>query len=167
MPKDKDPNHSYPRGVLFKNYDLYETEGVDGPPKNGPGTGLWQNMNKYKSVSDFLRKKRKKRMKRRKMALLNMFLKNAIDFNSDESSNTIPYSSDQESTSIGLMDGINPELEDEEGHPVSKLYYGTPDSPNPISYNPLGIPDGNERAIEEEPEETKNLYYGIIEQENP
>lgn len=45
---------------LYRNYDLYETEGVDGMAKHGPGTGLYQNMNKYKSVKDFIDKKRKR-----------------------------------------------------------------------------------------------------------
>ncbi len=27
---------------LFKNYDLYETEGVNGPAKHGPGGGFYQ-----------------------------------------------------------------------------------------------------------------------------
>lgn len=45
---------------LFKNYDLYETKGEDGLAKHGPGTGLYQNMEKYKSVKDFIDKKRKR-----------------------------------------------------------------------------------------------------------
>lgn len=45
---------------LFDNYDLYETEGVDGPAKHGPGAGFYQNMDKYKSVGDFINKKRKR-----------------------------------------------------------------------------------------------------------
>ena len=46
--------------LLYRNYDLYETEGVNGPAKHGPGTGFYQNMEKYKSVSDFIKKKRKR-----------------------------------------------------------------------------------------------------------
>ncbi len=42
---------------LFHNYDLYETEGVDGPPVHGLGAGFYQNMEKYKSISDFRKKK--------------------------------------------------------------------------------------------------------------
>lgn len=45
---------------LYDNYDLYETEGVKGPAKHSPGTGFYQNMEKYKSVSDFIKKKRKR-----------------------------------------------------------------------------------------------------------
>jgi hypothetical protein len=44
---------------LYKNYDVYETEGVDGPAKHGPGAG-YHHMNKYKSIKDFLKDKRKK-----------------------------------------------------------------------------------------------------------
>lgn len=43
---------------FYRNYDLYETEGVDGPPKLGPGAG-WHHMDRYKSVSEFLADKRK------------------------------------------------------------------------------------------------------------
>jgi len=77
----KKSDHVQSRGLFFKNYDLYETEGVNGPPKQGPGSGFYQNMDKYKSVSDF-RKKKKKLMKKRKLALLSVILKNAIDNNS-------------------------------------------------------------------------------------
>lgn len=44
---------------LYRNYDLYETEGVNGPAKHGPGVG-WHDMHKYKSIADFLKDKRKK-----------------------------------------------------------------------------------------------------------
>lgn len=48
---------------LYRNYDLYDTEGVDGPAKHGPGTGLYQHMDEYDSVSDFREKKKKNREK--------------------------------------------------------------------------------------------------------
>lgn len=44
---------------FYKNYDVYETEGVNGPPKHGPGAG-WHDMGKYKSIKEFLAAKRKK-----------------------------------------------------------------------------------------------------------
>jgi len=85
---------------LYKNYDLYETEGVSGPPKHGPGGGLYQNMEKYKSVSDFFEQKRernkrkyksddkktrsrKKKMAKRRIQFLAAITKTAIDFPSD------------------------------------------------------------------------------------
>lgn len=44
---------------LYRNYDLYETEGVKGPAKHGPGVG-WHDMHKFKSIKEFLESKRKK-----------------------------------------------------------------------------------------------------------
>lgn len=43
---------------FYMNYDTYETEGVNGHPKLGPGGG-WHNMHKYKSISEFRDAKRK------------------------------------------------------------------------------------------------------------
>jgi len=165
MPKDKDPSHVYPRKpVFYQNYDLYETEGVDGPPKGGPGTGFYSHMNKYKSVSDFRKKKRQEKARKKKMALLRIACDcNLLDFPSDSIQNTIPFES---SNPIGMLDTMYPQLTDGEGHTVNKVYYGNSDNPDPIYFNPLGVADGNERAIDEEPDETKNNYYGILDSHN-
>jgi hypothetical protein len=88
---------------LFHNYDLYETDGVDGKAKHSPGTGLYQNMDKYDSVSDFRKSKKhlrdkykaddswihddgsiKKRKNARRLALLSLINKFAIDFVTDD-----------------------------------------------------------------------------------
>jgi hypothetical protein len=94
---------------LFKNYDLYDVPGVDGPAKHGPGEGLYQNMSKYKSVNDFLNQKHKRNKHKyksddsyiqddgsitksqkksnkiaRRMMLLSCLVKTAIDFPSDD-----------------------------------------------------------------------------------
>lgn len=42
---------------FYRNYDVYMAEGVDGPPKLGPGAG-WHHMHEYKSIKDFLDAKR-------------------------------------------------------------------------------------------------------------
>jgi hypothetical protein len=38
---------------FYRNYDLYYTEGVNGPPQHSPGAG-WHHMNKYKSIKEYL-----------------------------------------------------------------------------------------------------------------
>lgn len=38
---------------FYRNYDLYDVEGVDGPAKHGPGSG-YNHMNEFKSIKDFL-----------------------------------------------------------------------------------------------------------------
>src|SRR5271154_3675022 len=44
---------------FYRNYDLYDVEGVDGPAKHGPGSG-WNHMNEFKSIKDFLDFRRQK-----------------------------------------------------------------------------------------------------------
>jgi len=159
--KDKNTQHVYPRSpVFYKNYDLYETEGVDGPAKQGPGAGFYQNMNKYKSVSDFIKKKRKRKGRKRKLALLAIACDcNNLDFPTDQINSILPFDSIMP---IGMFDNMTPQPTDEDGHTVNKLYYGTKDDADPVKFNPLGIDDGNEKGVGEEPEETKNPYYGIL-----
>lgn len=156
---------------FFKNYDLYETEGVDGPAKHGPGAGLYQNMDKYKSVSDFLAKKRKrnkdkykaddspkKSRSQRRMALLQ---KIAIDFPVDDQvNNSIPFSGEGgsvgESAQIGgYLDKYLPQ-DDFEGKSPDQLDFGrdyvsdSPEADKPEDAGDLpvkephlyGLPDG-------------------------
>jgi tRNA nucleotidyltransferase/poly(A) polymerase len=44
---------------FYHNYDLYNTEGVDGPAKLGPGAG-WNHMNEYKSIKEYLEHQRQR-----------------------------------------------------------------------------------------------------------
>lgn len=44
---------------FYRNYDAYDTEGVNGPAKHGPGSG-WHHMHEYKSIKEFLEHSRKK-----------------------------------------------------------------------------------------------------------
>lgn len=132
---------------FFRNYDLYETEGVDGKAKQGPGTGLYQHMNDYKSVGDFLKKKRKERADKskvddsvqeddgtikktktaRRRALLEYFFKKAIDFPIDDQiANPILGDSGTYSDSVpigGMLDKFLPE-NDFEGKSPDQLDFG-------------------------------------------
>lgn len=118
-----------PSLVFYKNYDLYDTEGVDGPAKQGPGAGLYQNMEKYKSVADFRKKKRRKKIKKRQAQLIRMF---QVLAEKDSNNLTDPYEdtvtpmpfAPAESAPMGILDGIYPQ-EDLDGKPVGdSLYYG-------------------------------------------
>lgn len=143
---------------FFKNYDLYDTDG-----KTGPGTGLYQHMSEYKSVADFLKKKRKKRKSKKaalRIKLLKSLMKQAIDFPVDSSikdpiqpENTgalqsLPFS--------GMSDKYVP-LNDEEDKDATKLNFGEDyqndgeesetiedflEKVNPSESPLLGLPDG-------------------------
>ncbi len=129
--KDKpyDPTDTMARGVLFKNYDLYEVE----PTDLGPGTGFYQNMDKYKSVDDFrkAKKKRKERLIEKRKAFFKCIELTASKKTEDDNdlvdpteltTTSIPFSP-AEVSPIGMYDGIYPK-EDLEGKPVTNLYYG-------------------------------------------
>ena len=49
----------------FKNYDLYADE-----DEAGPGAGFYQNMDKYDSVTDFIKKKRKRNRRKKILSFL-------------------------------------------------------------------------------------------------
>jgi hypothetical protein len=132
---------------FFRNYDLYETEGVDGKAEHGPGAGLYQHMSDYKSVADFLKKKRERNSDKykaddsvqeddgkinktksaRRKALLAHFIKNAIDFPVDDQiSNPILGESGAYSDSVpigGMLDEYL-SLDDFEGKSPDKLDFG-------------------------------------------
>lgn len=163
----KNKNHELDKArfedPFYKNYDLYEVEGVSGKTKQGPGTGLFQSMKDYKSVADFLKKKRKKKkLKTARIKILAAILKKyAIDFPIDDSIKD-PISP-EENTSLqialpfgGITDAYLP-LNDQEDKSVDQLNFGrdyqnerpAPNidvelnkiinpSPSPL----LGLPDG-------------------------
>jgi hypothetical protein len=94
--------------------------------------GFYQNMDKYKSVSDFIKKKRKSNIRRRRKAFLEIITKvaenkdnsdkNDLTDPTEETVSPIPFSP-AEPGIIGLLDNIYPR-EDEEDKPVTNLYYG-------------------------------------------
>ena len=125
-PKDKNSL------IFFKNYDY----GTGPDEKMGPGKGLYENMDKYKSVSDFLKKKRRKNKNRKKMALLLAIVaadsvkgkvykkdKNDLQDPYENQTTPIPYNP-AEVSMVGLYDGILSDNADLEGKPNANLYYG-------------------------------------------
>lgn len=110
------------RGVFFKNYDLYDTGGPS------PGTGLYQHMSEYESVSDFRRKKRKENISKRRKAFFEALLlttasdKNNLTDATEDTITSIPWNPGVGSP-VGLLDNMYPG-EDLEDKPVSNLYYG-------------------------------------------
>jgi hypothetical protein len=104
--------------VFFRNYDH-----INDP--TGPGTGLYKNMDKYKSVSDF--RKRKKRIKQRKKAYLQILAgdnNNLFDPYEDQGITPLPYAPAEPGGGIsGMLDGITPK-EDVDGKSPYNLYYG-------------------------------------------
>lgn len=44
---------------FYRNYDLYDTEGVSGPAQHGPGSG-WNHMAQHDSIKEFLAFRRKR-----------------------------------------------------------------------------------------------------------
>jgi hypothetical protein len=117
-----------PSLVFYRNYDLYGTEGVSGPAKQSPGTGMYQNMEKYKSVADFRRKRRKKKIKKRQAQLIRMFEvlakhdSNNLTDPYEETATPIPFAP-AEPAQMGMLDGIYPKS-DLEDKPVGNLGYG-------------------------------------------
>jgi len=121
--------------VFYKNYDY----GTGKDEKNGPGFGLYENMDRYKSVDEFLKKKRKKNRKRMKMALLLAIaspesVKNKV-YRKDKNDLQDPYEnpdSPSEATAIpispaevnpiGIYDGILP-ISDLENRPTFDPFY--------------------------------------------
>lgn len=131
---------------FYRNYDY-----VDVPGKHGPGTGLYHDLGKYKSVSEFLKAKRNKKLKdkykadaddaktkdvsqerKQKMKarawLLSKLTKVAIDFPIDDQigSGSILGDAGSYSDSVpigGLGDYGNP-LHDFEGKSPDQLNFG-------------------------------------------
>lgn len=138
------------REPLFRNYDLYETEGVDGKAKHSPGTG-YNNLNQFKSIKEFRDAKKKntdkyvaedsykqddgsiikKKRSERRLALLYAL---GIDFPGQE----LTYNTDNpQASSINPYGGITDQYTqsvDFDGKTNSNLNYGQEkDYPNDIS----------------------------------
>lgn len=95
---------------FFNNYDLYDCD-------SGPGAG-YHELTEYKSVSDFLKDRRKRskfkiKSPNRKIAFRKILLKTAIDFATDDQIKSSPILSDDDSYSHsvyvgGMNDYVNP-----------------------------------------------------------
>jgi len=123
-----DQNLTKARGVLFRNYDTYKLPG----PDVGPGTGLYQHMDDYKSVSDFRKKKRAEKIRGRRKMLFAILAKTAVDKNHindplEDQVTEMPWNPSEPLGPLGLNDGIIPQ-EDLENKPVTNLYYGVLDN---------------------------------------
>jgi len=135
---------------FYRNFDLYDVDGVDGEPKLGPGAG-WNHMHKYKSIQEFRDAKRKymknkykaddfwiednesnrkQRIKNMKVraSFINLIVKTAIDFPVDEQVEDSFINWESGSYNDGAQIGGNldeylPE-NDFEGKDPSKLNFG-------------------------------------------
>lgn len=125
---------------FYRNYDLYDT-----PGKHSPGAG-WHSMEKYKSISEFLKAKRKKMKDKYKAddawiedsgkitknnpmkaraALLSKIIKMGIDFPIDEQiDSTIDHDGDLSNHSMEIGMGMPLPTYDSEDRPPSDLDYG-------------------------------------------
>ena len=109
-----------PLRVFYRNYDYTETEGVNGPAKQGPGTGLYgPNMGKYKSVDDFRKRKQKRRAE-----ILSVLLKQALDTPLDDVKEPNFSYAPAEPAPIGMLDGITPKSDLEDKPISSPMLYG-------------------------------------------
>lgn len=130
------------RGVFYSNYDYSD------PNDEWAGESLYSHMNKYKSVADFLKKKRKARKKKVLYAYIEIFTKIAenlkdiqkIDFPMDAQ---VDLNLSGQTPSLGLFDGVSapvnneeildPEmlkgLEDKEQAYITNKYQGTANFP--------------------------------------
>jgi len=97
---------------FYRNFDYCDCEGVSGPPKHGPGTGVYKNMDEIKSIEEFRKSKewlnnkykaddqyiedtdknRNERISRMRVraSIMNEIMKTAIDFAIDEQITSIP-----------------------------------------------------------------------------
>ena len=135
--KKEEINHddTLSRGVFFQNYDLYDV----GNPETSPGTGLYQNMDKYDSVEDFRNKKRKENMKKRRKAMFSALM--------------VATAQDQNNLA-------DPE-KDESLTPPPELW-----NPAPPEGGQFGLTDDSSSELDYQDEASGNLYYGIMENHN-
>jgi len=162
---------------FYRNYDLYD---VPGP---GPGGG-YHTIQRYKSISEFLKNKRKKQNKSN-IKVRAAFLKEAIDFPNDQYINpglAIGNSDNMMEiiNPIGYLDKYLP-LDDFEGKPPTSLDFATRKYPENseeacltvediesildqyLSHGLYGLPDGVDISEEElgQPND-ENPFYGTL-----
>jgi hypothetical protein len=160
--KEKKLNHedTLPRPMVFyQNYDY-----VDNDP-NGPGEGPYKNMDKYKSIDDFRKKTKKRRMKMRGAALQSIIVKLAIK---TEQRIDQALAKIQENPKGAI-------LKDEQFIELSKKLFdllnlykdlnsskdvNSPISLAPADINPIGLMDGIWPVHDLQEFPKGNLYYG-------
>lgn len=160
MAKNKSEHPIVSDKILYKNYDLYDI-GQKRPP-----VSFYNEMYKFKSVEEFLKKQKrkknknkKKKIERRKRAFLIIASmdNNHIDFPLDDQTTPIlePTESLQGANAIGVVDPYTPGNDFDDKN-ISNLNYGR-DYPKeiiyelydeplaPSDYSPYGLPEGIDR----------------------
>lgn len=109
--------HEQSRGLFFKNYDLY---GPQDPTENSPGTGFFQNMSKYKSISDFFEQKRRKKKSLKRLATFKFL--NKIAESEESSLDFLPTGESYEKANGATLEVYFPELDQEDRSPEDPDY---------------------------------------------
>lgn len=146
------------RGVLFQNYDLYDT--------GGPGPGLYQHMNEYDSVADFRKKKRKEKIRKRRKAMFEALMVSTASDSSGSSKREKLNQLHKMLTEFGkLIAKVNTKIEDENEvmDPVDQVANPIPWGSAPPGGSQIGLMDGLYPKEDMDGNPPSDLYYGRIE----
>lgn len=147
------------RGVFFQNYDLYDT----GDPS--PGTGFYQHMNEYKSVTDFRNKKRKEKIRKRRKAMFEAIMVSTASEEFHSKKDKLQHIHKMLTEFTKLISKVNEKLEDdnEVEDPTEFTTTPIPWSPAAPGGTQLGLMDGLYPKEDMDGNPPSDLYYGRIE----